>query len=276
MMVLLLLATAARAEQKNVKLLTGLTDSELQRTMHLMRAAMGTHCDYCHVVKEEKGWDWASDEKPAKRRARKMIEMVIAINRDHFGGQAVVTCVTCHRGSPKPVTLVELPQPTPKFPTPIPEKPQLPEAKEVVAKYAAALGDASRLKLPRVVKGERTKHDGSKPFEFTEQNDPAADWFALVAPSEIAEDAKTIAKENDAWVVKSGNQRLYFDTTTGLLVRRVVLTPRAIGTIPQQTDYEDYRDAGGVKFPFRIRALLIDPWMSVTRQYSAVEIGGIP
>src|SRR6185436_16238734 len=101
MIVVLFLAAAARAEQKNVKLLTGLTDLELQRVMNMMRASMGTLCDYCHVLKEQ--WDFASDENPKKRRARKMIEMVMDLNKTNFNGLPVVSCYTCHRGSPHPV-----------------------------------------------------------------------------------------------------------------------------------------------------------------------------
>jgi len=270
--VLLILALSANAEQKNVKLLTGLTDLELQRTMNLIRASMGTHCDYCHVIKEK--WDFASDEKPAKRRARKMIQMVMDINRNSFDGQSIVSCYTCHRGSRKPLTLVELPQAAPPFPTPVHEEPQLLAAKDVVAKYAAALGDASRLKLPRVLKGERTNSQGTVAFELTDEPNPA---FVLIAPSDIGEDARTVRKEKignaDVWVVKNGNDRLSFDVNSGLLLRRVLLTPRAIGTIPQQTDYEDYRDAGGVKFPFLVRVSMVDPWTSATRKYTSVQLG---
>lgn len=67
---------AARADQKNVKLLTGMSDIELQRTMNLLRASLGVHCDFCHVVNDKSGWDFASDEKTPKRMARHMIEMV--------------------------------------------------------------------------------------------------------------------------------------------------------------------------------------------------------
>ncbi len=47
--------------------------------------------------------------------------------------------------------------------------------------------------------------------------------------------------------------RLYFDTKSGLLLRRVTVVPTEAGNSPYQVDYEDYRDAGnGVKYPFRI------------------------
>jgi photosynthetic reaction center cytochrome c subunit len=48
-------------------------------------------------------------------------------------------------------------------------------------------------------------------------------------------------------------ERLFFDRETGLLIRRVTLTPTALGRIPEQTDYEDYRSVGEVKLPFLVR-----------------------
>ena len=48
-------------------------------------------------------------------------------------------------------------------------------------------------------------------------------------------------------------ESLYFDTQTGLLLRRQTVLPTPIGDSPFQTDFDDYRDTGsGVKFPFLI------------------------
>jgi len=45
---------------------------------------------------------------------------------------------------------------------------------------------------------------------------------------------------------------LYFDQTTGLLVRMVRYGKSPIGRAPTQVDYGDYRDVGGIKMPYRI------------------------
>jgi hypothetical protein len=45
--------------------------------------------------------------------------------------------------------------------------------------------------------------------------------------------------------------RLYFDQKTGLLVRMVRYGDTPVGRNPTQIDYADYRDADGVKIPFR-------------------------
>ena len=48
--------------------------------------------------------------------------------------------------------------------------------------------------------------------------------------------------------------RMYFDTKTGLLLRKATQTPTPAGLSPYQVDYSDYRDAGhGVKYPHIIQ-----------------------
>src|SRR5690242_18954249 len=155
-----LVCAGANAEQKNVQTLTGLSDTQLQRVMNFMRASLGVHCDYCHVVTKETGWDWASDAKQTKRTARHMIEMVDQINQQNFEAKPVVSCMTCHRGAIDPVGLPVLPQAAPPFPTPVSARPtNLPTRDQVVAKYLAALGDVSRIMSPRTLTGTREGYD---------------------------------------------------------------------------------------------------------------------
>ncbi len=45
--------------------------------------------------------------------------------------------------------------------------------------------------------------------------------------------------------------KLYFDEQSGLLVRLIRFGETPLGQLPTQIDYADYRDAGGVKIPFR-------------------------
>jgi len=45
--------------------------------------------------------------------------------------------------------------------------------------------------------------------------------------------------------------RLYFDEQSGLLVRLVRYGETPLGRLPTQIDYADYREAGGVRIPFR-------------------------
>ena len=71
--------------------------------------------------------------------------------------------------------------------------------------------------------------------------------------------AKASVAGKDAYLILAdeatgpGTDQLYFDVSSGLLVRAVQFTPSAFGEIPTQYDYSDYRDAGGVKVPFEVR-----------------------
>jgi photosynthetic reaction center cytochrome c subunit len=51
---------------------------------------------------------------------------------------------------------------------------------------------------------------------------------------------------------------LYFDPQSGLLNRLVRYTPSPIGRIPTQIDYSDYREVGGLKFPFEYKFTWLD------------------
>jgi hypothetical protein len=51
---------------------------------------------------------------------------------------------------------------------------------------------------------------------------------------------------------------LYFDPATGLLARVVRYGPSPIGRMPTQIDYSDYRDVGGIKFPFEYKFTWLD------------------
>jgi photosynthetic reaction center cytochrome c subunit len=51
---------------------------------------------------------------------------------------------------------------------------------------------------------------------------------------------------------------LYFDKKTGLLVREIRFGRTPIGRVPSQVDYADYRDVGGVKFPFQYKFQWLD------------------
>jgi hypothetical protein len=82
--------------------------------------------------------------------------------------------------------------------------------------------------------------------------------------------------DKDAWVLQASAsddkvERFFFDVQTGLLVRHVTLTKTAIGMIPEQADFEDYRDVDGVQEPFKVTLSLVDPWSSQTRKYAEVK-----
>jgi hypothetical protein len=68
---------------------------------------------------------------------------------------------------------------------------------------------------------------------------------------------------HDASVVKATRpdqkrERLYFDSESGLLLRRITEMNSKIGVIAEETDFDDYRDVEGVKLPGTIRLSVID------------------
>jgi len=74
-----------------------LTPENYIQVMFAMPTALGVRCDFCHNME-----DRASDEKPTKVTARKMMQMVKDINANTFNGEQKVACWTCHRGEQKP------------------------------------------------------------------------------------------------------------------------------------------------------------------------------
>jgi len=79
----------------------------------------------------------------------------------------------------------------------------------------------------------------------------------------------------EMWVVMRSTPettfKYYFDAETGLLRRRIAINHGAVLPIPEQTDFEDYRDVDGVKLPFIIRRSAIDTYDSWTRTFADIK-----
>ncbi len=69
---------------------------------------------------------------------------------------------------------------------------------------------------------------------------------------------------------ENSRERLFFDVTSGLLVRRIASTPTVIGAFQYQVDYSDYKDFGGVKLPTTMRFAV--PAISWTRKVLNVKV----
>lgn len=99
---------------KNLKVLPkNITKDELDDVMDGFKAALGVKCGFCHASQaaDPKKLDFASDEKPEKLMARKMMKMTAQINKKYFhdpgmdGSMLAISCQTCHNGKEKPETL---------------------------------------------------------------------------------------------------------------------------------------------------------------------------
>ncbi len=91
--------TAAQA-YKNIQVLKDIPADQLIPSMQFISASLGVECDFCHVERE-----FEKDDKKPKQTARKMMQMMFAINQNNFDGEREVTCNTCHRGSPAPTAI---------------------------------------------------------------------------------------------------------------------------------------------------------------------------
>jgi hypothetical protein len=67
-------------------------------------------------------------------------------------------------------------------------------------------------------------------------------------------------------------EQLFFDKESGLLVRKGTATATALGDYAVQTDYDDYRDVGGVRIPYLVRTIGISPADASTTHIEKVEI----
>jgi tetratricopeptide (TPR) repeat protein len=103
----------------NLKILPkDISKKQLLETMKGFSGALGVRCTFCHVGEEGQPlstFDFASDEKTNKNKARIMLEMVSEINSKHLNqfteyneNVMDVSCTTCHHGANQPKLLEEV------------------------------------------------------------------------------------------------------------------------------------------------------------------------
>lgn len=303
----------AEEQFKNIQVLKGIPADQLIPAMQFITASLGVECEFCHVQGA-----FEKDDKKPKQTARKMMEMMFAINKDNFEGHREVTCYSCHRGSVDPVgtplVMTEEPKPGAEEAKKNEDaeregaetKPTGPSAGQLIEKYVQAVGGNAAIDkiTSRVMKGTITFGDRNVPIDifskapdkrvsFThtpdgdsitafdghegwlgfpgrparEMHGPDIDAAAMDAdlqfPAHLKEmfsEAKVQGMEkigdHDAYLVVGRREgktplRLYFDVQSGLLVRLVRFGETPLGRLPTQIDYADYREANGVKIPFR-------------------------
>jgi hypothetical protein len=316
---------------KNVQVLKGIPVDEFMGTMGLFSAALTVCCGDCHTGAGTSNPKW-EDDPPKKRTARRMIQMVAAINRDSFNGRQVVTCWTCHRGSERPMATPPLDK---MYGEPTIEPPDIiatatsgePTADQIFDKYIQALGGAARLasltsftakgtampygdpdvyqteiyaKAPNQLatfvhqqEGDMVRtFDGRQgyfilPLTVVEEypwtggaNEGAKLDAALAFPGQLKQSLtnwrvgfSTTVDGKDVRVVQgTGPSGLigtfYFDKESGLLIRMVRYTNSAVGRVPTQIDYSDYRPVAGVMMPFKWSYA----WVSGREEFSMTDI----
>ena len=315
----------------NIQVLKDVPVDDFMGTMGVMCAALGFDCSDCHEGAGTEKVDWAADT-PKKVRARGMVRMMTAINRDNFNGRQVVTCWTCHRGSQRPMATPPLDrlygEPTIEPPDIIPPATSgEPTVDQILDKYIQALGGSARLAglTSYVAKGTAmpfgdpdvypteiyarapgqlatTVHqqegdmvrtfDGRQgyfllPLTVVEvypwtagANEGAKLDAEMAFPGQIKQfltnwrvGFSTTVNDKDVRVVQgTGPSGLvgtfYFDKESGLLVRMVRYNNSAMGRVPTQIDYSDYRDVAGVKMPYKWSYA----WLSGREEFTLTEI----
>ncbi len=152
----------AEEEYKNIQALKGIPADQLIPSMQFIAASLGVECEYCHVARA-----FEKDDKKPKVTARKMIGMMMAINKENFEGHREVTCYSCHRGWANPVATPIINAEEPKREgaegaKPGEPKPAFPPAEQLLDKYISAIGGAEALQkvTSRVQKGTLTAFGG--------------------------------------------------------------------------------------------------------------------
>lgn len=134
---------------KNVKVLRGIPVSEFMATMGFFSASLGENCTFCHVGESAGSWARYADDNAHKETARRMIGMVMAMNKSYFNGRRVLTCYSCHRGAERPRVTPDLAElygpPLLAEPDEVRPAPDAPPAETILKKYIDALGGAQRL-----------------------------------------------------------------------------------------------------------------------------------
>ncbi|CAN5534500.1 hypothetical protein BH10ACI2_BH10ACI2_21230 [soil metagenome] len=140
---------------KNIKVLNDLPADQMGKVMNLFAASVGDDCNFCH-----EGENFEKDGKKTKEDARKMVKMMMSINKDNFNNRPQVTCNSCHNGHHEPQNVPNL------MPVAEAERPKQPDVKptmdQIYAKYITALGGADKLaKVTSLsIKANRVEPDG--------------------------------------------------------------------------------------------------------------------
>jgi len=318
---------------KNIQVLKGIPVDEFMGTMGLFSAALTVCCGDCHTGAGTSNPKW-EDDPPRKLMARRMVQMVNAINKDSFGGRQVVTCWTCHRGTPNPAITPSLDaiygEPVIVPPDVLPTAQATaaaPTIDQIFDKYLKALGGADRLAqlTSYTAKGTSQLYGETRidPFETYAK---APNQLATIVHQREGDLSRTF-DGRDAWVLLpltvvpeypltggalegarldaqltfpaglkqffntwrvsypatlDGHEvnvvqangaahqvaTLYFDKQSGLLTRVIHYAASAVGRVPVQIDYSDYRPVAGVMLPFKWTY----GWLSGREEYTLTEV----
>jgi len=93
-------AQTAEKKYRNIQVLKGVPARKVDSIMQAFNRALGVECVACHVKDK-----WDDESKAQFATARKMFQMVKALNENQLAGTSGVSCWTCHAGQTKPSRL---------------------------------------------------------------------------------------------------------------------------------------------------------------------------
>lgn len=67
------------------------------------------------------------------------------------------------------------------------------------------------------------------------------------------------------------SERLYFDTASGLLVRKITYTKSVLGIIPERIDFGNYKSTDGFHAPYSMRLSYLDAYAETIREFDEVK-----
>jgi hypothetical protein len=158
-----------------------------------------------------------------------MMKMVVALNASQFGGDARVTCFTCHRGSTQPARVPELP-PAPAGSGRTPGPIALPSADHVVAAYLAAVGgDAAARAAALSMHGWDERSEGRyAKFEITVAG---SDRYRITLTTPEATTNQGLDGEGP-WTVVNGRAQRLTSPADVTRMRRIAMRYRPIRVQP--------------------------------------------
>jgi outer membrane lipoprotein-sorting protein len=194
---------------KNIQALKGISVDDFLGTMGIMSAAVGFDCSECHNNAGTERVDWAADNNPRKLTARRMVNMVAAINKDNFGGRQNVTCWTCHHGRDRPQTTPALEvvygQGAQTLDDVIQPMDGAPTGASVLDKYIQALGGAAKLAAIKSYRATGTSvgfggfGGGGEVQIFAKAPDSRTTWIQFRKETERP-DAIRVTNGRTAWI----------------------------------------------------------------------------
>jgi photosynthetic reaction center cytochrome c subunit len=169
---------------KNVRALKDVPESQFMPAMFVIAASLGVTCGHCHVTSDTGPWPLEKDDKDTKKTARKMIEMVQAINDQNFAGKQEVNCATCHQGHAKPVSAAPVIALGAKHQEDAGDAKNFPPADQILDKYVEAVGGAEALARvhTRTVKGTLIGESGRSYTLEIVQRAPDAGLMTITFP----------------------------------------------------------------------------------------------